>query len=281
MLAAQTNSQALSMAQMQANDAYYTQQVSHGPAGYPYQGEGGHYVQAQPHTKADRAKNWADIPVESEDELNSDVGSSPSFPWIDSRSETNDSLPSMVSGSSRSHSQSSERLSSGIYSGSDAVRKRLVKKLHNRALTKEQMGANKSSQGDTSGFSSDGTTHTSMESSTLHSAVESSSESGQVEHSGQIGVASLGSARHDFGECKPCLFVNTNVGCQNGAGCDFCHFTHKRKSKPRPCKGKRDRYRKLLTRMEQNAGGNAQDATPNDSIATTDSTEASSTVIAI
>jgi len=64
-------------------------------------------------------------------------------------------------------------------------------------------------------------------------------------------VTSMGSALHWEDQCKPCLFVHTKVGCQNGASCEFCHFPHKRKNKPRPCKGKRDRYRKLISRMEQ------------------------------
>jgi hypothetical protein len=64
-------------------------------------------------------------------------------------------------------------------------------------------------------------------------------------------VMSVGSALHDQDMCRPCLFVYTKVGCQNGARCEFCHFAHKRKNKPRPCKGKRDRYRKLINRMEQ------------------------------
>lgn len=62
---------------------------------------------------------------------------------------------------------------------------------------------------------------------------------------------SIGSLAHSEGNCKPCLFVCTKVGCQNGMECEFCHFPHKRKNKPRPCKGKRDRYRKLVGRMEQ------------------------------
>merc|ERR1719277_898297 len=38
----------------------------------------------------------------------------------------------------------------------------------------------------------------------------------------------------------------------NGIACSFCHFPHKRgrrKNKLRPCKGKRDRYRKLVSRL--------------------------------
>jgi len=73
---------------------------------------------------------------------------------------------------------------------------------------------------------------------------------------GHIGVSSLGSAAHDIGHCKPCLFVHTHVGCSNGSSCEFCHLEHKRKNKPRPCKGKRDRYRKLLLRMMDGVDGN-------------------------
>lgn len=64
------------------------------------------------------------------------------------------------------------------------------------------------------------------------------------------GRASVGSQLHDAGQCRPCLFVHTQVGCQNGIACDFCHFHHRRKDKPRPCKGKRDRHKKLVGRMQ-------------------------------
>lgn len=59
---------------------------------------------------------------------------------------------------------------------------------------------------------------------------------------------SLGSVSHPE-SCKPCLFVHTHIKCHNGLLCTFCHFEHKRRSKPRPCKGKRERYRKLLGRL--------------------------------
>lgn len=64
-------------------------------------------------------------------------------------------------------------------------------------------------------------------------------------------LTSIGSMTHISGECKPCLFVHTVGGCQGGLLCEFCHFSHKRKAKPRPCKGKRDRYRKLLAKLEK------------------------------
>lgn len=63
-------------------------------------------------------------------------------------------------------------------------------------------------------------------------------------------ATSIGSINHASGGCNPCLFMLTNDGCSNGILCNFCHFQHKRKTKPRPCKGKRDRYRKLVVKIE-------------------------------
>eukprot|EP00931_Biecheleriopsis_adriatica_P091620 TRINITY_DN65508_c0_g1_i1.p1 TRINITY_DN65508_c0_g1~~TRINITY_DN65508_c0_g1_i1.p1 ORF type:complete len:262 (+),score=43.37 TRINITY_DN65508_c0_g1_i1:87-872(+) len=62
---------------------------------------------------------------------------------------------------------------------------------------------------------------------------------------------SLGSISHHDQEakCKPCLFLATQVGCTKGISCSFCHYSHKRKERSRPCKGKRDRYKKLINRM--------------------------------
>lgn len=75
---------------------------------------------------------------------------------------------------------------------------------------------------------------------------------------------SIGSIGHANGECKvPCTFVQRARGCVNGINCSFCHFHHKvkrarqrHKGRPRPCKGKRDKYRKhweeLKNRVEEN-----------------------------
>eukprot|EP00933_Yihiella_yeosuensis_P040157 TRINITY_DN34375_c0_g1_i1.p1 TRINITY_DN34375_c0_g1~~TRINITY_DN34375_c0_g1_i1.p1 ORF type:complete len:400 (-),score=80.08 TRINITY_DN34375_c0_g1_i1:399-1505(-) len=40
---------------------------------------------------------------------------------------------------------------------------------------------------------------------------------------GTEALPSIGSARHEFGECKPCAFLHTK-GCENGAMCKFCHL---------------------------------------------------------
>lgn len=66
---------------------------------------------------------------------------------------------------------------------------------------------------------------------------------------------STGSKDHGQGTCKPCLFVRTTIGCANGPACSFCHFTHKRHEGRRPCKNKRERYRKIVARQEQERGG--------------------------
>lgn len=63
---------------------------------------------------------------------------------------------------------------------------------------------------------------------------------------------SMGSLGHDVGECKLCIFNHSKLGCFNGIACNFCHFSHRRGrhgNKQKPCKGKRDRYRKLITRL--------------------------------
>jgi len=62
---------------------------------------------------------------------------------------------------------------------------------------------------------------------------------------------------HARGKCIPCRFYSLKGGCRNGAACGFCHTCSSEpderegpgaKSR-RPCKGKRDRYKKLLDRL--------------------------------
>lgn len=64
-------------------------------------------------------------------------------------------------------------------------------------------------------------------------------------------LTSVGSILHHTGGCKPCLSVFTNEACEFNIDCEFCHFPHKKKGKTRPCKKKRDRYRKLCDHMGQ------------------------------
>jgi len=62
--------------------------------------------------------------------------------------------------------------------------------------------------------------------------------------------SSVGSAAHAAGSCTACIAIYTKAGCLNGVMCHFCHMPHKRpRRKLRPCKGKRERYRKLVERL--------------------------------
>mmetsp|Transcript_75991 Transcript_75991/g.146839 ORF Transcript_75991/g.146839 Transcript_75991/m.146839 type:complete len:285 (-) Transcript_75991:5-859(-) len=64
---------------------------------------------------------------------------------------------------------------------------------------------------------------------------------------------SIGSIGHANGTCTVCIFANTPSGCSNGVECGFCHLEHRRtrqKNKMRPCKGKRERHQKFLSRLK-------------------------------
>mmetsp|Transcript_19985 Transcript_19985/g.43455 ORF Transcript_19985/g.43455 Transcript_19985/m.43455 type:complete len:257 (-) Transcript_19985:294-1064(-) len=60
------------------------------------------------------------------------------------------------------------------------------------------------------------------------------------------GEFSVGSAKHDTGGCRRCLFYDSPVGCVKGVDCDFCHLQHFRSSCTRPSKAKRERYTRLF-----------------------------------
>jgi len=68
---------------------------------------------------------------------------------------------------------------------------------------------------------------------------------------------SIGSSAHWTGDCNPCIWAHKRAGCQNGFNCTFCHFTHQRKQRVRPCKGRRDRFHKNLDRMHKDLDENA------------------------
>mmetsp|Transcript_128927 Transcript_128927/g.248386 ORF Transcript_128927/g.248386 Transcript_128927/m.248386 type:complete len:234 (+) Transcript_128927:76-777(+) len=59
---------------------------------------------------------------------------------------------------------------------------------------------------------------------------------------------SVGSVKHSKGTCKPCMFAHSRVGCSKGLSCPWCHYSHK--NSKRPCKSKRDHFRKLIAQAE-------------------------------
>jgi len=50
---------------------------------------------------------------------------------------------------------------------------------------------------------------------------------------GDRDVPTVGSAKHQLGECKPCAFFWKPAGCSNGATCEYCHLCDAREKKRR------------------------------------------------
>mmetsp|Transcript_39855 Transcript_39855/g.100107 ORF Transcript_39855/g.100107 Transcript_39855/m.100107 type:complete len:134 (-) Transcript_39855:25-426(-) len=71
-------------------------------------------------------------------------------------------------------------------------------------------------------------------------------------------LPSLGSKLHSKRRCRPCAFVRSDAGCQDGAACRFCHMPHANSEKMqiRPCKGKRDRYKKFVDKLMRDISSN-------------------------
>lgn len=64
-----------------------------------------------------------------------------------------------------------------------------------------------------------------------------------------LGLWSVGSAGHDFGNCKPCAFLwkdPLKPGCQNGRDCVFCHLCPPGEVK------RRKREKKVVRKMNRN-----------------------------
>mmetsp|Transcript_128490 Transcript_128490/g.411842 ORF Transcript_128490/g.411842 Transcript_128490/m.411842 type:complete len:240 (-) Transcript_128490:277-996(-) len=59
-------------------------------------------------------------------------------------------------------------------------------------------------------------------------------------------LASIGSSKHGEGVCKQCLFHLRPGGCLRGELCEFCHIQHSGGARRRPCKAKRQRYKKII-----------------------------------
>jgi len=146
------------------------------------------------------------------------------------------------------------------------------KKLHNRPIKKDELGndscANSGSLNDDSfqtvscASETDGTGSNATPKAPAAGGVKLPPPGGRVEPTDALddeeeereGQLSVGSALHDQGTCKPCLFRYTSTDCKNGYNCAFCHLSHRRGSRNRPCKGKRDRYKKLIARQDETVG---------------------------
>jgi len=90
------------------------------------------------------------------------------------------------------------------------------------------------------------------EPSVVHSVLdEENGEVDQVMAKAGILHPNNGSALHEQGQCRPCAFVRSEMGCKAGHSCRFCHYEHVvPRQRFRPCKGKRIRIHKMLERLK-------------------------------
>lgn len=70
-------------------------------------------------------------------------------------------------------------------------------------------------------------------------------EGGEEEEMEGAGTWSAGAVQHADGLCKPCHYVYTKTGCANGEACSFCHLRHPKRVRPRPCKSKRSKCKRI------------------------------------
>merc|ERR1719253_587671 len=94
------------------------------------------------------------------------------------------------------------------------------------------------------------------------SAFTSQGDAASTNDRGHIADAgwSEGSALHESGGCKACLWVFSH-GCDKGVNCAFCHIYHPRSARPRPSKVKRNRLKKLMASSSSQAP--TEESTPN------------------
>eukprot|EP00747_Dinoflagellata_sp_TGD_P172015 gnl/TRDRNA2_/TRDRNA2_207471_c0_seq1.p1 gnl/TRDRNA2_/TRDRNA2_207471_c0~~gnl/TRDRNA2_/TRDRNA2_207471_c0_seq1.p1 ORF type:complete len:203 (-),score=32.34 gnl/TRDRNA2_/TRDRNA2_207471_c0_seq1:74-682(-) len=74
------------------------------------------------------------------------------------------------------------------------------------------------------------------------------------------GYATVGSAMHDVGKCKPCLWFLSEIGCTYEANCANCHFQHFGRAKPSKAKRDSVRRRAAAQAAEARAAAAAQAA---------------------
>ena len=58
-----------------------------------------------------------------------------------------------------------------------------------------------------------------------------------------------GSTLHAEGRCSPCHFFSTTKGCRAGTTCNFCHMAHEILPRPRPCRQRRAKAKRLAEAM--------------------------------
>lgn len=67
----------------------------------------------------------------------------------------------------------------------------------------------------------------------------------ELDEKGEFIMPSVGSAGHLTRTCRPCHYIHTKSGCDNGYDCSFCHCKHSKRSRPRLPKQQRLQCREL------------------------------------
>jgi len=199
-------------------------------------------------SKPSRPRPWAEIEVESQQELNDPRRADDISGSFSSGNSGTPSLEEDVSGNSLSEVSSGHRLSRGS-----------KQKLKNKPLCRDQLeGSHHVDQHiEWEGRSSDSSSWDGSATPPPAADIGANNLAPPLEYPAEIplerqeGQQTVGSLFHENGTCKPCLFVRTDVGCQSGEACKFCHLQHRR----RCCKGKRDRYKKHVARMKDETPG--------------------------
>lgn len=85
-------------------------------------------------------------------------------------------------------------------------------------------------------------------------------QSGAAGTLGSGSYPSVGSAGHGLGKCRPCAFARSSSGCKFGAECSFCHLVaeHTEQVRMRPCKGKRERFKRAMAAIEGKVAQNPE-----------------------
>lgn len=81
-------------------------------------------------------------------------------------------------------------------------------------------------------------------------------------------LTSIGSIGHMNRKCIACAYFKSPLGCKNGIQCQECHIAHIRKNKYRPCKGKRERMRRLASEPPDSESRSSVDGSSATSIPT-------------
>lgn len=96
--------------------------------------------------------------------------------------------------------------------------------------------------------------HFECESGSVNESSENNSEKDMLkDDDGQVGITgvfSRGSEFHKQGQCRPCHYFSTKLGCANGQDCEFCHLDHPKRSRPRPCKAKRSQCKRIAGMLD-------------------------------